>query len=214
MANPMEMATPGFWEAVRNFDKIVDETGVKVRKLLPQFELIGKVDTGKIKDVAKNVWGESETTGGVRTDIATSHSSVADAKSYIENGWKGEAFIAFNSAADKAKNALDDVSEPLAELSKALTDMADKFEQSVGDVMTTIAGIGGILTAIGGILTALLVAPEPVVTKVIGIIVAIVGALVALVAYAGAQIKAVEDRQKAAEAVVNECTVVMRTIKN
>ncbi|MGP4014798.1 WXG100 family type VII secretion target [Saccharopolyspora sp. 5N708] len=136
------------------------------------------------------------------------------AKSYIENGWEGEAFIAFNSAADKAKNTLDDVSQPLAELTKALTGMADKFEQSVGDVMTTIAGVGGILTSIGGILTALLVAPEPVVTKVIGIIVAIVGALVALVAYAGAQIKAVEDRQKAAEAVVNECTVVMRTIKN
>ncbi|WP_369774918.1 WXG100 family type VII secretion target [Saccharopolyspora cebuensis] len=208
------MAPSGFWEAVKSFDKIVDETGAPVRKLMPQFQVIEKVDTGAIKDVAKNVWGESESTGGLRTDVANSLEGITDAKSYIEQGWNGEAFIAFNSAADKAKSALSDISKPLAELADSLTDMAGKFEQSVGDLMTTIAGFGGILSAIGGLTTALMAAPEPVVTKVIGIVVAIVGALVAAVAYVAAQFKAMEQRQKSAQAAIDQCMTMIRTIKN
>lgn len=214
MANPMGMATSGFWETAKDFDKITEKTNAEVRPLLPQFQLIGEVDTEKIKDVAKDVWGESETTGGLRTGIAASLQRLVDAKSYIEQGWQGDAFIAFNKATDKAKNALDDVSKPLAELATALEEMADKFEQSVADLMTTMAGFGGILAAIGGILTALMAAPEPVLTKALGIIVAIVGALVAVVAFVGGQITAIEQRQKTAGAVVDQCATLISTIKN
>ncbi|MEV4729032.1 WXG100 family type VII secretion target [Saccharopolyspora sp. NPDC049426] len=214
MANPMEMATPSFWDASRNFDKIAETLGAPVRKLTDQFQLIGEVDTKKISTVAQEVWGEDESTNGVRADIANTLQSLNEAKNYLSHGWQGEAFINFNSATDKAIRALEDVADPLAQLSESLKEMAAKFDESVGDLMTTVAGVGGILSAIGGVVIALMAAPEPtLITKALGIIVAVIGALVAAVAYVGAQFKAIEQRKKAAQAVIDECKTTMSSIK-
>lgn len=215
MANPLEMATPSFWSTVQNFDKIVDELGAPVRKLGDQFQLIGKVDTAKIKKIAHEVWGEDGSQVGIRADIANTLQSLEESRSKISEGWNGEAFRSFDATVDKAKRSLEEISDPLKTLSTALSDLATKFDETVGDIMTTLAGFGGLLSSLGGIIVALMAAPDPTgVTKLLGVVVAIVGAIVAAVAYAAAQIKAVEARQKAVEVLIHKCTLMMRTMKS
>lgn len=214
MANPLETANPSFWEATRNFDKITETIGVPVRNLTDQFQLIREVDTRKISEVASNVWGEDGNSNGIRADIDNTIQSLIEAKAYLSHGWHGDAFLAFNSATDKAIRSLEDASEPLAQLSASLKEMADKFNQSVGDLITTVGSVGGILSAISGTVMALMAAPEPtLISKAIGIIVAVIGALVAAVSYVGSQIKALEQRKKAAQSVIDECKKTMNSIK-
>lgn len=214
MANPMEMAPPQFWDAIRNFDSLAEQAGIPLRKMVPQFQVIQDVDTTKIKRVARSAWGTSESARGVRNAVEECATSIVDAKSYIESGWDGAAFLAFNSAAEKLRTTLDDAVEPLGNLADSLKEMAEKFEESVGNTMTTVGSLGGFLSAAGGVTTALLSAPEPLVTKVIGIIVGVVGALAAAVSYMGAQITAIEDRKKAAQAAIDQCKTVISRINS
>lgn len=212
MSNPMAMASPQFWDTLRSFDRLVEQAGIPLRKMVPQFEVIQDVDTAKIKRVAEEVWGTSADYIGVRRALMSSATNTVDAKNYITSGWDGAAFLAFNSAAEKIKNILDDAVEPIANLADSLKEMAEKFEESVGNAMSTIGSFGGFLSAVAGAATALLAAPEPVFTKVIGIIVAIVSALAAAVSYMGAQLKAIESRKKSAQDTIERCKLLITTI--
>lgn len=214
MPNPLLHVTKDFWDVVRDFDRIASESGSGLKPLLPQFEVLKHVDTDRIREVGTEVWGPTDAGDTTLSfSIADLLERVEHATGLVQQGWSGDAFMAFNDRLREIVRTIDEVQQPVQDLAASLDELATAFEDTLGDVISRFAAVGGVIVALGGCPgRPLTVAPEPVVTKILAIVVGIAGALVATIAALGALVVAIEERQAAARAVMDNCAALLKEL--
>ncbi|MCI2423760.1 WXG100 family type VII secretion target [Saccharopolyspora sp. K220] len=171
-----------------------------------------EIDIDKIRDVASKSWGGDDV-GSLKNAAKQSVQMINDTKTYIAEGWEGEDFVAFSEQLESLRKAIDKVLEPAEEMSKALNVLASELEQTLSDTIATIAGFGALISTLASVAGAAVAIPEPTVSKVIALIAGILAAIFSAVALTGAIIKGNESRQKAVNAVIQQCTGMVGVLK-
>lgn len=213
MANPLTYVTADFWDVVRTFDRIVEETGQPVRLLMPQFELVKEIDTDAIRSVADDVWGTEGSKGSLRNTLLEAAAAFDRESQAADRAWEGEAYEQADQAMFAVREAVERADEPIKDVALSLNELADSCDESIGDIVTSLAEVGGIITAAGGFFVGLMAAPEPAVTKILGVIVGVIGLIVAAVAALGAYVKAIEQRQQAPEEGIAELRTLVDRLR-
>ncbi|WP_344684021.1 WXG100 family type VII secretion target [Saccharopolyspora taberi] len=187
--------------------------GQALNPITGQLVAIREIDIARIKNVADQSWGGDDVSGSLKHAAEQSVQMINDAKAYAAEGWHGRDFVAFTERLESLRKAIEKAIEPAEEMAESLKKLASALEETLADTITTIAGFGALISTLVGVASAAAVIPEPTVSKVVALVAAILAAVFSAVSFVGAILKGNETRQKAASAVIQECTDTVNALK-
>lgn len=165
----------------RKIDSFAREHGAGLPSLENTLRLVRDVDTDRLRNVGKNVWGVGGEEGadlvGTSFDKCIAELDRANRESAA---WTGNASNAYANRVDKTKAAMNGMRKPSQDVGQALVEIADAWDRVFGNSFGDILAIIGLILSIIGVIAALIAGfsgKGAVLGLIIGVLSIIVGAV-------------------------------------
>ncbi|WP_317493280.1 hypothetical protein [Haloechinothrix sp. LS1_15] len=162
----------------REIDAFIAGEGESLPSLENTLRLVRDVDTDRLREVGKDVWGTGGSDGGNLVGSSFDECIIDLNKAMNQAAsWTGDANNAYTNRVDRTKGAINEMRDPAVDVGNALVNIADAWDEnfghSVADILTIV---GFVIAAIGVVVAA--VTSFTGVGAIVGLVVAIIGLLI------------------------------------